>query len=168
MKFAVHHVVALIATTIVVVVATVAVVMITAIVAHPLGMMIASAPTGVVMTMLLAALTAMPLPAVKIATAAVVEMIDVVDTTIERAVARATLPHMATRRLLGMLATHMEVEFLKPVPTIGSPVDRLRSADLFRCGAPSQVMRKKPVNCSLDLGPATYDIQPSRAFLIFL
>lgn len=115
--------------------------MTTAIVAHPLGMTIESARTDVVMTTRLAALTVMLHPAVKIATAAVEEMIDVVGTMTERAVARATLPRMPTRRLLEMLANHTEVELLKPVPTIGSPVDRMRSADLFRCGAPSQVMR---------------------------
>ena len=139
----VHHAAALTATTIVAGAAmVVVVVMITAIVARPLAMTTVSEATAVAMTMLLGTLIGMPPLAVKIATAAVVGMIDVAAvTTIERAVARATLPHMVTRRLLGMLAIHTEVESLKPVLTIGSPVDDFRSADLFRFGAPSQVTR---------------------------
>jgi len=140
---------------IVVVAAMVAVdVTITAIAAHPPVTMTVSAVTDVVMTTLLVASIVMPPLAVKTATAAVAGMIDVVVvvTTIERVVARATPPHMVTRRLLGMLATHTEVESLMLVLMIGSPVDDLRSADLFRFGAVSQVIRSIRSICSHCLG----------------
>ena len=157
MKFAALHVAASIDTTIVVVVAMVVVVVdvtITAIAAHPPVTMTVTAVTGVVMTTALVASIDMPRLAVKTAIAAVAGMTDVVvvATTIERVAARATMPDMVTRRLQGMLATHTEVESLMPVLMIGSPVDDMRSADMFRFGALSQVMRSILSLCSLGLG----------------
>lgn len=136
---------------------------ITAIAARPPVTRNGTAVTDVVMTTPLATSIVMPRLAVKIATAAVAGMIDVVVVviTIERVVARATLPVMVTRRLLGMLASHTEVETLMPVPMIGYPVDEMRSADLFRFGAPFEVMCSNLTACSLGHGQSICNFTPT-------
>ena len=108
----------------------------------PLATMTASVvPTeDLVVTTMAAALIAMLLRVARIAIAVaetivvVVEMNIMVGTVVVVAVTIIP-PVTANRPLQGMLGNHMEVEPMTTVLMIGTPVDRLRSADLFRCGA---------------------------------
>lgn len=99
--------------------------------------------TDDVMTMVLAASIAMPPRAAMIVTAAVA-MIAVVamNTTVGTPDGQATRLHMASRRRQETIETLMaEVEPLTTVLMIGTPVDRLPSANLLRCGALCQIRR---------------------------
>ena len=140
--FAVHHVVvASIATMIVVVevdiVATVAGMTI-AIAALLATTIVNVAPTDVVMTTALAESTDTPLVVAMTATAAVeMTIVVVVNPTVEM-VDALQLMGMLLQETLG---TPMEVETKTSVLTIGTLVDRLRSANLLRCGALCQITR---------------------------
>ena len=90
-----------------------------------------TARTDVVTTMDHVALTAMlRVVAVMIVTAAVGMTVEVVE-----AMTEAMLVVMAMRPLLGRLVTLMEVDPPMTVQTIGTPVARLRSAELHRSGS---------------------------------
>lgn len=145
----VHHVVAAsIASMIVVVVVVVGTVgmavavTMTAIV-DPLATMIASvARTDVVMTTGLAALTDMHQAGAMIVTAAaagtttVVAVIPMLVGMVDALMLRTA---MLPRERLGTRT--VEVETKTTVLTIGTPVDKLRSANPLRCGALCQIMR---------------------------
>ncbi len=107
-------------------------------------MMIASVVLmGAVTTMDLVALIATLHPAAKTATAAV-EMIVVAATslTVEMADDLAIMRLMGSLRLQEMLENPtVEVEPMTTILTIGTLVDRLRSANLLRCGAPCEITR---------------------------
>lgn len=113
---------------------------------HHLDTTIATtAPTDVAMTTGLVALIAMPqVAAAMIATAAVEMIAAVVEATIVATIvptAVAVAPATVTHRLLEM---PMEVDPPMIVSTIGTPVARLRSAKLNRCGALCQIKAPKP------------------------
>lgn len=98
---------------------------------------------GVVMTTALAVSTAMLHPAVRIATP-VEETIAVVVTSrmVEMADDLATTRLMGSLRLQGILEIPtVEVDPMTTILTIGTLVDRLRSANLLRCGALCEIMR---------------------------
>lgn len=111
---------------------------------HLRAMMIENAAPMVVATITpLVALIAMLLRVGMIATA-VVEMTVVVAEEVNTMVARAVaLGAMATQHLQGKAASHTEVESMITILMIGIPVDRLRSADLVRCGALCQITRPR-------------------------
>lgn len=99
---------------------------------------------GVVMTMALVVLIDTLHQAVKTAIAAV-EMIDVGVMSlmvVEMAGGPTIMRLMRSLRLRGMLEIPMvEVEPKTTILTIGTLVDRLRSANLFRCGALCEITR---------------------------
>ena len=97
-------------------------------------------PTGVAMTMDLAALTGTPLAAEMIATAAAEMIVAAEEATMIASVLAMVV--MGTQRLLVKLASPMEVELSMTAQTIGTLVVKLRSANLLRCGALGQIMRQ--------------------------
>ena len=107
---------------------------------------------GAVMTMALVALTDMLHQAVKTAIIAV-EMIDVVVTSlmVEMAGGPTIMQLMRSLRLRGMLEIPMvEVEPMTTILMIGTLVDRLRSANLLRCGALCEITRPN-LSASIEL-----------------
>ena len=104
-----------------------------------LAMMTASVvPMDVVTITALGGSTVMPRVAATIATAAVVmTIVGVLSLTVEIV---GVLRLMGTP-LQGTLVILMEVETKTTVLTIGTPVDRLRSANSSRCGALGQITR---------------------------
>ena len=95
-------------------------------------------PTGVVTTMALGESTAMPRVAATIATAAVVMTIGGVLSLMVEIVGVLRLTGTPPQ---GILVIPTEVETKTTVLTIGTPVDRLRSANSCRCGALGQITR---------------------------
>ena len=94
-----------------------------------------------VTTMVLAASTVMPLRAATIVTAAVVTIAVVaMSITVGTPDDQATPLDTASRRRQETIGIRMaEVEPLTTVLMIGTPVDRLLSANLLRCGALCQI-----------------------------
>ena len=104
-----------------------------------LAMMIVSVvPTDVVTTMALGGSTVMPRVAATIATAAVVMTIGEVLSLMVEIVGVLRLTGTPPQ---GTLVIPMEVETKTTVLMIGTPVDRLRSANSRRCGALGQITR---------------------------
>ena len=99
--------------------------------------------TDDVMTTVLAALTVMPPRAATIVTAAVATIAVVaMSITVGTPDGQATPLHMASRRRQETIGIRMaEVEPLTTALMIGTPVDRLPSANLLRCGALCQIRR---------------------------
>lgn len=142
-----HHVEAALpnALTIVVEVGT-AVAAMTIIIVDPATMIVSDDRTDDATIMGLAASIVMLPRAVTIVTAAVA-MIAVVamSTTVGTLDAQATLLHTASRRHQETIGIRMaEVEPLTTALMIGTPVDRLLSANLLRCGALCQIRRPSP------------------------
>ena len=110
-------------------------------------MIVSVALMGVVTTMALVALIAMHLLAVMIATAAVETIVvAVTNLTVETVGEMAADPVIMrlteSRRLPGTLEIlTVEVEPKTTILTIGTLVDKLRSANLLRCGALCEIMR---------------------------
>ena len=95
-------------------------------------------PTDVAMTMDLGGSTVMPRVAATIATAAVVmTIVGVLSLTVEI----VGVLRLTGTPPQGILVIPMEVETKTTVLTIGTPVDRLRSANSRRCGALGQITR---------------------------
>ena len=86
---------------------------------------------------------AMPRVAAMTATAAVEMTVAVVEAMTVNVLAMVV---MVTQRLLGILATRMEVEPPMTVQTIGTLVVRLRSAKLLRCGALCEINVPEPTS----------------------
>ncbi len=151
MNFVVHHGGAVLTATMTVVEGMVeAVAMMTTTVDLHVMMIASVVLMDVVTTTALATSIAMLHPAVKIATP-VEETIAVVATS--RTVAMvddlATMRLMGSLRLRGMLEIPtVEVDPMTTILTIGTLVDRLRSANLLRCGALCEIMRPKLSTCS--------------------
>lgn len=116
-----------------------------------LVMMIANvAPTDGVTTMAPVALIAMPPPVAMIGTAAAEMIVGVVMNTMVGTPGGRAIPlRMASRRHQERPEIRTaEVELSTTVLMIGSPVDRLLSANLLRCGALCQITRLTPASCS--------------------
>ena len=101
-------------------------------------MIVSVVPTDVVTTMALGGSTVMPRVAARIATAAVVmTIVGVLSLTVEI----VGVLRLTGTPPQGILVIPMEVETKTTVLTIGTPVDRLRSANFRRCGALGQITR---------------------------